>query len=74
VSTLAAASEITSGKLSLLHVQGFPIRMECFVVHQPTQLTPGAQALKDHLLRSRGVLQEISVASGTVLTTPDSGF
>lgn len=43
-------------QLCVLNVQGFPVRMRLFIVHLPTQLSPGAQALKDYLLEYRSML------------------
>lgn len=60
LSTLTAAAELPSGRLCVLHIQGFPIIMEWFIVHPPHQLSPSAQALKAHLLHLRDTLKELS--------------
>lgn len=54
------ADEIATGRLCLLQVDGFPLKMEWFVIHSNIRLTPSAQALKAHLLESRSLLQNKS--------------
>lgn len=54
------AAEIAAGRLCVLQVEGFPLKLEWFVIHSNTELTPGARALRDHLLDSKSQLQSKS--------------
>lgn len=67
LSTPCVANEVAAGRLCPLRVQGFPIRMEWFIVHPPGRLSPSAQAFKQSLVRSRGTLARISSISETLL-------
>lgn len=57
MSTHCVVAEVTTGRLSILRVEGFPIIMEWFVLHPEARLTPSVEALKLHLLQSRGLLE-----------------
>lgn len=54
------AADIAAGRLSMLQVEGFPLRLEWFLIHPDAKLTPSTQALKDHLLQSRELLESKS--------------
>lgn len=58
--TPCVATELASGRLSMLRVEGFPLKIEWFMIHPDTRLTPSARALKEHLLASRELLQSKS--------------
>ncbi len=68
LSTLTVAPQITTGKLCLLQVQGFPKTMDCFIVHPSDRLSPSTQALKEYLVRSKGVLNDISASSERLIS------
>lgn len=57
LSTHGIAAEVAAGRLSVLQIEGFPIRLEWFVIHPDLRLTPTIQALKTHLLASKGLLK-----------------
>lgn len=58
LSSYCVAADLSAGRLSLLQVQGFPIRQEWSIIHRQTALTPTALALKRHLLKCKGTLED----------------
>lgn len=57
LSTHCIAAEVAAGRLSVLQIEGFPMRFQWFVIHPDLRLTPSCQALKTHLLASKGLLK-----------------
>jgi DNA-binding transcriptional LysR family regulator len=49
----AAGPGVSAGQLSLLQVEGFPIRIDYAVVHQEGNLSPAASSYRRHLLSYR---------------------
>jgi LysR family transcriptional regulator, low CO2-responsive transcriptional regulator len=56
IGTWGAAAAISAGQAVPLQVQGFPIRLSWFLVHRKGELTPGAQAYRDHLVQNTPLL------------------
>lgn len=62
------AAETMAGRLCILRIQGFPIRVGWFVVYLPIELSVGGQAFRRHLLQSKDILANISSASDRLIT------
>lgn len=67
LSTQLVAGQIAAGNLCMLRIEGFPIRIDWFVVHPAAPLSPSAQALKDYLLQSRDMLEDQLSTTDNVL-------
>src|SRR5262249_27775710 len=52
----AAVPGITAGQLTILQVEGFPIRIDLAVVHRRGSLSPAADLYRRHLLTYRASL------------------
>lgn len=57
--TPLAFAGVAAGKLSTLSVEGFPIHLPYYIVYRAGGLSPAAQALRQHLIHSRGELVEM---------------
>lgn len=60
LNTYYFAAKLASRDLSVLQIEGFPLRVEWFVTHGNTSLAPSAQAFKDYLLHSKSLLESRS--------------
>jgi len=57
----AVSSHIDTGALSLLQVEGFPMRLAWFVAWSTDEVSAPARAFREHLLRQRGEIEARSL-------------
>jgi molybdate transport repressor ModE-like protein len=67
VSIYGVAGALAAGQVAVLQVEGFPIRLDWFVIHRQGELSPSAQAFRAHLLSYR---QELEGASTLAAQQP----
>lgn len=64
MSAYSVAEGIASRRFSLLNVEGFPVRLEWFIVQAQRELSPQVLAFKVHLLQHRPAAGELALPRG----------